>query len=185
MRRAGFNVIYFGVESVSKNVLNYYNKHIHPEKAQEAIRNAKKAGMLVVTSFIFGAPVETKDDIESTIKFIKEARPHGVQVNILDCLIGTPIWDGLVADGIAGPDDWRTNHRIYDYPIASFTRGELERYVNDAYAAYVDGWKSMRGIGELFKVVLMNGTARRAVIPIALNPNTRKLISEKLRTFQS
>lgn len=47
MKRAGFNVIYFGVESASQHVLDYYQKHIKPEQALKAIDYAKKAGMLV------------------------------------------------------------------------------------------------------------------------------------------
>ena len=54
MKRAGFNVIYFGAESASPHVLDYYNKKITAERTAQAVANAKKAGMLVITSYIVG-----------------------------------------------------------------------------------------------------------------------------------
>ena len=71
MKGAGFNVIYFGAESASSRTLDYYKKHITPEKTAKAIGNAKDAGMLVVTSYIVGAPVEREEDVAKTIEFIR------------------------------------------------------------------------------------------------------------------
>jgi hypothetical protein len=48
---------------------------------QEAEANAKRAGMVACASFIFGAPPETEADAKETLDFIKQTRPHVVQVN--------------------------------------------------------------------------------------------------------
>jgi len=178
MKKAGFNVIYFGVESASKHVLDYYHKNITPEKAKEAIENAKRAKMVVVASFIFGAPNESTEDIQNTINFIRSSRPHAIQINILDCLIGTPIWDELVEQGLVGPEDWKTNHRIYDYMSERFSQEELERLKNHGYKTHIDAWKNREGLVEFLKLVASNRSARRIVIGNLFNPDARKSVAE-------
>ncbi|HEX7392937.1 MAG TPA: radical SAM protein [Thermoplasmata archaeon] len=181
MKRAGFNVIYYGTESACQHVLDYYNKTITKEKAARAIESAKQAGMIVVSSFIFGAPVESGEDMRGTIDFIKGARPHAIQINILDCLVGTPIWDELVSKGVPKPDDWVTNHRIYEYGGSPLSRKELESMVDEGYAAYVDSWKSWSIVPELVKLLVKNRAARRIVLGNVLNPGVRKRISEGMK----
>lgn len=164
MKQAGFDVMYFGVESVSDHVLAYYQKRISAAKSRAAIETAKRAGMLVVTSYIIGAPVETREDILRTVRFIQETRPHGVQLNILDCLIGTPIWDGLVADGIVGPDDWQRNHRIYEYHEDGLNREVLEALQALGYAAHVQGWKNREGVRDFLHLLRSNPSGRKVIL---------------------
>ena len=181
MKKAGFSVIYFGVESPQKHVLEYYRKTISSEQAVKAIESAKRAGMLVVTSYIMGAPVETMADMGRTIDFIRSVRSHGVQINILDCLLGTEIWDDLEREGVVRPDDWKTNHRIYEYSQNGVTRSDLEDLVNQGYTAHLDAWKSARGMLELVETLLANKTARKVVLRNVLNPEARKRISDGTR----
>ena len=183
MKKAGFDVIYFGAESASDRILEYYKKHITPEKTSKAIENAKAAGMLVITSYIVGAPYEAKEDIEKTIDFIKRTRPHGVQVNILDCLIGTSIWGDLVAQKIVGSEDWKRNHRVYEYFPEHMTRSELEGCVNEAYGAWIKGWYSKEGLLELLGIMLRNGTLRRVIAQNIFNPNVRRRLGEGMKAF--
>ncbi len=164
MKRAGFDVIYFGVESVSDHVLKYYDKRISAERSRQAIWDAKRAGMLVIASFIIGAPMESEEDILRTIRFIGETRPHGAQVNILDCLIGTPIWAEMAAAGKVGPDDWKRNHRIYEYNEAGLSRATLERLADEGYAAHFDGWETAGGLMDLVRLMSANPTGLRTVV---------------------
>jgi anaerobic magnesium-protoporphyrin IX monomethyl ester cyclase len=181
MKRAGFNVIYFGVESGSQKILDYYKKNITPERARTAVSNAKKAGMIVVTSYIIGSPEESLEDIQKTIDFISTNRPHGIQINILDCLIGTPIWDDLVEKGVVGDGDWMRNHRIYEYNQNGFSKEKLEELVNQGYAKYIDSWKTWSALPEIAKLIFSNKTARRVITGNLFNPQVRKRISEGMR----
>ena len=181
MKEAGFDVIYFGVESPSKHVLDYYNKTIDPNQAVRAVENARKAGMIVVTSFIVGAPVESVEDMEKTIEFIKRLRPHAVQINILDCLIGTEIWDSLEKEGIPRPGDWKTNHRIYEYFGDRISRDELEDVVNRGYAAHLETWKSVKGLLSFGKTLLYNKTARKIVRGNLFSADARKRLMDGTR----
>jgi anaerobic magnesium-protoporphyrin IX monomethyl ester cyclase len=181
MKRAGFDVIYFGIESPQKHVLDYYGKGIDAGIARKAIEDAKKAGMIVVTSYIVGAPVESAEDMEQTVRFIRSTRPHGVQINILDCLIGTGIWAELERDGSLGPDDWTCNHRIYEYSGDKSKRSVLEDTVNRGYSAHLESWKNVGGAVEFVHTMLKNRTARTVVAKNMMNPHARKRVSDGRR----
>ncbi|UCE92231.1 MAG: radical SAM protein [Methanobacteriota archaeon] len=181
MKKAGFSVIYFGVESPQKPVLDYYRKAIDASQARKAIEDAKKAGMLVVTSYIMGAPVESVDDMNRTVDFIHSSRPHGVQINILDCLIGTEVWSRLETEGLIGPDDWKRNHRIYEYNSDGMSRADLEALVNKGYAAHLSAWKSLGGLSDLARAMALNRTARDIVVRNLANPNVRRRLSDSRR----
>ena len=184
MKRAGFDVIYFGVESPNDHVLKYYNKNISAKTARRAIEDAKRAGMIVVTSYIVGAPVESHADVDRTVDFIRSTRPHGVQVNILDCLIGTKIWSDMERDGLIGPDDWRKNHRIYDYSEDGGSRSYLEDAVNRGYSAHLESWKSLKGLAEIAGTMMRNGTARTVIMKNLTNADARSRITDG-RRFRS
>ncbi len=185
MKKAGFNVIYFGAESASPHVLDYYNKTITPQQTAEAVADAKGAGMLVITSFIVGAPVESIDDVRRTIEFARSLRPHGVQYNILDVLIGTPMWESMEEKGMLGPDDWKTNHRIYEYYPEHATREQLEREVNAGYESFLGAWKNLCGLRELMRVLLVNPTARSVVMGNIRNPEAIAAVKSGLGPFRS
>ena len=175
MKRAGFDVIYFGAESASEKILDFYNKKTTPVQIKKAVRNAKRAGMLTVTSYIIGAPVETREDIQRTIDLIKETRPHAIQVNILDCLVGTPIWDDLEQSGITGKVDWKTNHRIYEYSD-SFSKEELDDLANQCYSAHIESWLRPRSLLEIGRLFLANRSLRKIIRANIGNPSLRRRV---------
>ncbi len=178
MKRAGFDVMYFGVESPTPKVLDYYRKGITEAQARKAVADAKRAGMIVVTSFIIGAPVEEEADMRRTVDFIRDLRPHAVQVNILDCLIGTPIWDELVGQGIVQPDDWKRNHRIWEYHENGVSRALLASLSEDAYAAHLQGWKGKGGLKDFVRMMGVNRTGRKIVLGNLFNPDVRRRLAE-------
>ncbi|MDW5563098.1 MAG: radical SAM protein [Methanomassiliicoccus sp.] len=183
MKSAGFNVIYFGAESSSPNVLEYYNKKQTPERTAEAVANAKRAGMLVITSYILGAPIESREEMKSTIQFAQSLRPHGVQYNILDFLVGTPLWEQMKSNGVVRVEDWKTNHRVYEYFPEHASREELEALVNDGYGSFLGAWKSGSGVLELLRTMMVNSTARRVVLGNITNPAARRMITDGLKGF--
>ncbi len=169
MKAAGFDVIYFGAESACEHVLDYYRKRVTPTQTRQAVANAKQCSMIVITSFILGAPPESPEDMRRTIDFIRALRPHGVQLNTLDVLVGTPIWQGMVNEGIIKPDDWKTNHRIYEYGRSSLGKEGLEAMSVEGYNAFLSAWKTPSGIFELAGLALANGTAREILLHNVFN----------------
>jgi radical SAM superfamily enzyme YgiQ (UPF0313 family) len=182
MKKAGFDVMFFGAESASETVLDYYNKKIKPAQITEAVQNAKKVDMIVVTSFILGAPVESDAEIKKTIDFITGLRPHAVEINILDYLVGTPLWNEMEKGGTLGPDDWKRNHRVYEF-VKDKDQDKLEAMVQQGYDAYLNSWKSKSGVRELLSLLVHNRTARQVVFGNIFNPNARAAVMNGLKMF--
>jgi radical SAM superfamily enzyme YgiQ (UPF0313 family) len=74
MKRAGAHTVYFGIESGSQNVLDKIGKGITVKQSLSAVKNAKRAKLRALGSFVIGFPEEKKEDIEKTIKFSKKNR---------------------------------------------------------------------------------------------------------------
>lgn len=72
LRDHSFDQIDLGVETHSEKVMEYYNKKgCSPELNDKALDLLAKYNISVGTNFIFGAPVETMDDMQTTLNFIR------------------------------------------------------------------------------------------------------------------
>jgi len=100
MRSAGCVAIYYGIESASRRILDYYRKRISIEKAKEVIRATKKAGISAICSFILGAPMETKKEMNETLKLALKLDPDYAQFSILTPYPGTEIYEEAKQKGL-------------------------------------------------------------------------------------
>lgn len=110
MVKAGCKIIYFGIESANQRILDYYNKRITPQQSETAVKTTRKAGMdAIVASFIVGAPTETREEIESTLRFARKIPIDFPQFNILGVFPGMAIWDELKTRGVLKEEEyWET-----------------------------------------------------------------------------
>jgi len=92
LKWAGCKEIFFGVESVSQEVLNNSKKGITLEQIKNAIKFCKKQGLYVTLSFVLGLPGESKKTIKDLIEFIKKTEADEILVNPLIPLIGTELY---------------------------------------------------------------------------------------------
>ncbi|MEM4155356.1 MAG: radical SAM protein [Archaeoglobaceae archaeon] len=93
MRSAGCVAIYYGIESASKRILEYYRKRISLERAKEVIKMTKRAKISAICSFIVGAPLETREDLKNTLRFALKLDPDYAQFSILTPYPGTEIYE--------------------------------------------------------------------------------------------
>jgi len=68
MKKAGVKLLGYGIESMNQDILDFYNKKITIQQIKDSLQLASKMGFLTYGSFIFGAPTETKEHIERTIR---------------------------------------------------------------------------------------------------------------------
>lgn len=91
MKRAGCIVVSYGVESGDQKILDGMGKRIKIEDAVEAVRMARRAGILVDTNFIIGNPGDTHETIRETIRFAIRLDPHAASFAILTPFPGTEV----------------------------------------------------------------------------------------------
>jgi len=133
--RAGCIMVYFGIESANQWVLNYYNKQATPEQAEVAVKNARKAGVdVVVGSFIVGAPNETKQEIQNTLKFAQRLDLDVPQFNILGAFPGTDLWDELAMKGVINADQhWETGLCVSEVSPDTVPYEEIQQMIHEYF----------------------------------------------------
>ena len=96
MKKAGFRLLKFGLESANQKTLDKLNKGIKVNDIIEGCKMAQKAGLTVHLTMIVGYPWETKEDAMRTFKLSKNLMQSGkadlLQATVLIPYPGTPLW---------------------------------------------------------------------------------------------
>lgn len=102
-KEAGIKSIGWGVESLSSKILRNFNKGIEPEDAWNALRMAKKYGIINWVFIIVGGVEETADDFEETRKGLLEMKKEGLigggQTAVMTVEPGSRLWDRALNEG--------------------------------------------------------------------------------------
>jgi len=96
MKKAGFRLLKFGLESANQKTLDRLNKGISVRSIIEGCKMAKKAGLTVHLTMIVGYPWETKEDALRTFELSKKLMQAGdadlLQATVLIPYPGTRLW---------------------------------------------------------------------------------------------
>src|SRR6267378_2747674 len=108
MAKAHCRTIMFGVESGSQKVLDRLSKEQTLEEVENAVKNAKKAGIEIVHGFfVVGVPDETVEDMKATFDFAARLPLDTFGFNRLCVYRGTPLWHEFVKRGLLSEaTDW-------------------------------------------------------------------------------
>ena len=110
---SGCEEIAFGIESGSPQQLINMGKGTTLKKNYQAIRDAKKAGIVTKSYLIAGFPGETESTINETIKFMNEAYPDKFTVFGFVPLPGSDTWKNPEKYGITKlSEDWEQYFNI-------------------------------------------------------------------------
>ena len=93
LKKAGCIIIYIGVESGSQKVLNFYNKGIKPEYSKRTAKVCQRNGLIVLINLMFGAPMETIEDLEDTYNLFREINPDMARTSITSPLPHTYLYE--------------------------------------------------------------------------------------------
>lgn len=99
MGKAGCRMISWGIESGNEQILKHVHKGIYPEKAERALRWAKRAGIMNWGYFIIGLPGETEATIRQTIDFAKKLPLDIALFHVAAPYPGTPFFFEVVKEG--------------------------------------------------------------------------------------
>ena len=134
MYKGGCRGISYGVESASQEILDNAKKSSTVEQAENAVKWAKKAGIKVYCSFIFGLPGETPETVAETLGFIKRLLPTGAQFNVAVPYPETELYDILYKEGAQPPPSWES---LYQHQAVASTKAlstdELDQARLSAY----------------------------------------------------
>jgi len=110
LKRAGFRMLLFGLESASQKTLDMINKGVTVGRMIEEIRWASEAGLEPHITIMVGYPWESKEDAWNTFKLAKYLFEKGwaktLQVTIVIPYLGTKLFEQARKEGWLKTMDW-------------------------------------------------------------------------------
>ena len=146
LRRAGCAEVWMGVESGSQKILDAMDKGTRVEQIAKARDNLRQEGIRACYFLQFGYPGETWQDIQSTIKLVRDTRPDDVGVSVSYPLPGTKFFERVQAQ-LGEKTNWSDSEDLSMMFQGAYTN-EFYRALHDALHAQIDSWNSGAASGN-------------------------------------
>ncbi len=95
LARAGAKIVWVGAESGSQKILDAMEKGTRVEQIYEATRQLHAHGVKVAFFLQFGYPGETREDIELTLKMVRDLMPDDIGISVSYPLPGTKFYENV------------------------------------------------------------------------------------------
>ena len=160
MRQAGFDLFFMGVETGSDPQRRRYHKPGSAYAVAQGIQRAKKHHFLVYNWLMIGGPGETQSDLDNTKDFLREARPHLINIGNLRVHPGSQLWNDLVGPGEPATLKEADSREISDFP-GQADQPTLAKQAREIYQFYLRN-QFRRGSGlEFLRLIKHNPLVRR------------------------
>ena len=105
LARAGCRTVWVGAESGSQKILDAMDKGTRVEQIREATARLREAGVRVAFFLQFGYPGEEREDIEATLRLVRECLPDEIGMSVSYALPGTGFYE-RVREELGAKRNW-------------------------------------------------------------------------------
>jgi len=112
MRKAGFSILFIGIESVNGNSLLETAKVQNSERLEEAVTEIQSYGFVIAPGFIFGFDSDTSEVFDDTLDFMERTGTIGGDPSFLMALPGTPLFERMRRTGRLVQDESKATIRM-------------------------------------------------------------------------
>lgn len=110
MKRAGFRMVLFGLESASQDTLDKIDKNLRICQIKDSSKEAKQAGLEPHLTIMLGYPWEDREDAFKTFDLAKDLFEKGyadtLQATMVIPYPGTPLFEECKRNGLLVTEDW-------------------------------------------------------------------------------
>ncbi|MFX0096137.1 MAG: B12-binding domain-containing radical SAM protein [Candidatus Hodarchaeota archaeon] len=182
---AGVRSIFYGIESGSQRILDYYQKGTTVDQSRIAVEKARRAKMdMIVGSFMYGAPIETEYEMKQTSNLVLSLDIDVAVLNAVDILPGTKLWNDAKNDNLLPKDAWRRTlqassiypdavplHRVMEIINAGYKM--FMKRLSWAFNQFVRTVRSRWRIGLIYNNLRINGIRKSMNIASELASSDR------------
>ncbi|KIL99572.1 Radical SAM domain protein [Paramagnetospirillum magnetotacticum MS-1] len=113
MKTSGCYRLTFGIEAASKETQAYIRKNLNTERARAMLSYANKIGIWTVSTFIFGFPHQTKEDMQDSIRYAISSGTDFATFYSLMPFPKTELWEILKKEDLINEGDFFENIGYY------------------------------------------------------------------------
>jgi len=137
MKKAGFRLLLFGLESANQDTLDRINKKLKVQDIIDSCRLARKAGLFPHITIMFGYPWESLQDAMNTLKLGKWLLTKGyaytMQATIVIPYPGTPLFKECQQNGWLKTLDWDDYDMKQPVMQSEIPEQKIREMVQDMY----------------------------------------------------
>ena len=137
LKRAGCEIVWVGAESGSQKILDAMDKGTKVEQIYAAARSLHAEGVKIAFFLQFGYPGEDRDDIEATLRMVRDCQPDDIGMSVSYPLPGTKFYDNVRAQ-LGDKQNWLDSgdfEMMYSGPYSSDFYRKLHTVLHKEYRA--------------------------------------------------
>src|SRR5205809_3090494 len=140
LKRAGFNWLAFGIESVSERVRKDVDKGFKQDLIFETIERVRAVGINVIANFIFGLPEDDLQSMQETLDMALEANCEFANFYCAMAYPGSKLYKMAIENGWQLPSSWIgfSQHSYETHPLRTeaLTSAEVLKFRDEAFTTY-------------------------------------------------
>jgi anaerobic magnesium-protoporphyrin IX monomethyl ester cyclase len=147
LARAGAQIVWVGAESGSQKILDAMEKGTSVEQIYEATRQLHAHGVKVAFFLQFGYPGETREDIELTLKMVRDLLPDDIGISVSYPLPGTKFYNSVKHE-LGERANWIDSQdlaMLYQGPFRTEFYRQLHTVVHKDYRSRKT-WRDLRSL---------------------------------------
>ena len=157
LARAGAKIVWVGAESGSQKILDAMEKGTTVEQIYAATRQLHAHGVQVAFFLQFGYPGETREDIELTLKMVRDLMPDDIGISVSYPLPGTKFYE-TVKHELGERENW-----VDSQDLAMLYRGPFRtEFYRQLHTVIHKEYRSRKTLRELQTLARRPLTARPA-----------------------
>ena len=137
MKKAGFRLLLFGLESANQTTLDRVDKKLTKEEIIDSCKLARKAGIYPHITIMFGYPWESYDDACKTLELgkylLKKGFAYTVQATIVIPYPGTPLFKECKENDLLKTLDWSRYDMREPVMKSSIPNDKIQKLVQGIY----------------------------------------------------
>ncbi len=141
MKKAGFRLVLFGLESANQKTLKRINKNLRIDEIEKNLKLCKQAGLEPHITAMVGYPWENKADAQKTIDLAKNLFRKGyvdtLQATIVIPYPGTPLYKYCQENNLLNFTDYERFDQREQVMKSDLTTEEVKKMTQDLYKSFL------------------------------------------------